>query len=165
MNMFNLVKNVNGVAMTNSRIVADKFGKNHKDVIKAVKNLGCSDEFGERNIAPSTYKSKQNKELPEYLLTKDGFAMVCFGFTGAQAIVFKELYISEFNRMIEYIKDKRDKSKKIKAQEKKEIQDNTRASDAGSTLSKHKKIKSENETEMKRLLEELGIPTYQLELI
>ncbi len=40
-----------GQAMTTSMAVAEHFGKLHKDVLKALKNLECSDDFTERNFA------------------------------------------------------------------------------------------------------------------
>ena len=44
-----------GNPITTSLLVADKFDKNHKDVLKAIRNLSCSDEFHKRNFAPMNY--------------------------------------------------------------------------------------------------------------
>ena len=62
-----------------------------------IRNILESDDFNERNFglvkyfgasnfaASSSYKSRQNKEMPMYLLSKDGFMMVVMGgFTGAK---------------------------------------------------------------------------------
>ncbi|MEL7478267.1 MAG: Rha family transcriptional regulator [Pseudomonadota bacterium] len=84
---------------TNSKNVADVFGKNHRDVLRDIKKLDCSDEFRARNFALSSYISEQNKELPCVEMTKDGFTFLCMGYRGDKAAKFKEGYISEFNRM------------------------------------------------------------------
>ena len=86
---------------TTSRDVAARFEKNHRDVIRSVKNLDCSEEFTARNFALSEYKDPTGRTLPQYLMTRDGFTFLAMGFTGPKAARFKELYIAEFNRMEE----------------------------------------------------------------
>lgn len=86
-------------ALTTSRLVANKFGKNHKDVVKKVRTLSCSEEFSGRNFALADYLDEQGKKRPEYLVTRDGFVFLVMGFTGNQAAVFKEEYINAFNQM------------------------------------------------------------------
>lgn len=66
----------NGVPMTDSRIVAERFGKNHKDVLRAIRSLECSDDFRERNFAPSSYDQPLPggtvaKQLPMFTMTRD----------------------------------------------------------------------------------------------
>lgn len=43
--------------------------------------------------------SKQNKVLPMYGLTRDGFTLLVMGFSGKEAMKFKEAYIKAFNDM------------------------------------------------------------------
>ena len=93
------VYEVNGVETTNSKNVAEVFGKSHRDVTRDIRNLDCSDDFRARNFAQSSYTSKQNKELPCVEMTKDGFTFLCMGYTGKKAAQFKEAYIAEFNSM------------------------------------------------------------------
>lgn len=95
-----------GVPVTTSRAVAEQFGKNHKDVIRAIENtiaaLKETDEgiaFNERNFTPISLKDARNREKPAYLLTRDGFTLLAMGFTGAKAVQFKVAYINAFNRM------------------------------------------------------------------
>lgn len=95
----NLVFIDNHRPVTDSLIIAESFGKNHKDVLRDIRNLECSEEFSQRNFAPSSYTSEQNKELPKYLITQDGFSFLVMGYTGKEAARFKEMYIGEFNRM------------------------------------------------------------------
>lgn len=88
-----------GKQTTNSKNVADVFGKEHRNVLKDIKNLECSEEFRALNFELSSYVSEQNKELPCVEITKDGFAFLCMGYRGKKAAQFKEAYISEFNKM------------------------------------------------------------------
>lgn len=85
--------------ITNSKNVADVFGKTHRDVTRDIKNLDCSDKFRARNFAQSYYISQQNKNLSCIEMTKDGFTFLCMGYRGKKAAQFKEAYIDEFNRM------------------------------------------------------------------
>lgn len=91
--------------LTNSLLVAEKFGKEHSKVIRDIQNLSCSDEFRAANFGVSSYISLQNKELPMYVMTKDGFSFLVMGYTGVKAGMFKEEYIKAFNKMEETIKN------------------------------------------------------------
>lgn len=84
---------------TSSKAIAQHFGKRHADVLRAIKNLDCSGEFGQRNFALSEELSEQGKALPVYRVSKDGFMWLAMGFTGARAAEVKELYIKAFNDM------------------------------------------------------------------
>ena len=99
----NLVENIvelDGEQMfTTSLIVANAFGKEHKDVLKAISNLECSAEFTERNFAPSEYKDSTGRTLPAYRITRDGFAFLAMGFTGKRAAAWKERFLAAFNAM------------------------------------------------------------------
>lgn len=91
--------------LTNSLLVSEKFGKEHNKVIRDIQNLSCSDEFRAANFGVSSYISLQNKELPMYVMTKDGFSFLVMGYTGVKAGMFKEEYIKAFNKMEETIKN------------------------------------------------------------
>lgn len=91
--------------LTNSLLVAEKFEKEHSKVIRDIQNLSCSDEFRAANFGLSSYISQQNKELPMYVMTKDGFSFLVMGYTGSKAGMFKEEYIKAFNKMEETIKN------------------------------------------------------------
>lgn len=95
-----------GIPVTTSRAVAEQFGKNHKEVLRAIENtitqIKETDEgkaFNERNFAPISLRDAMNREKPAYLLTRDGFTLLAMGFTGATAVQFKVAYINAFNRM------------------------------------------------------------------
>ena len=96
-------KGTNNQVLTNSLLVAEKFGKEHRRVMQDIRELGCSQSFREHNFV-SSYNSLQNKELPMYAMTKDGFTLLAMGYTGELAMKFKEEYISAFNKMEQIIK-------------------------------------------------------------
>jgi len=89
--------------VTDSLTVADTFGKEHKHVMRDIKELGCSEEFGRSNFGLSSYTSAQGKNLPKYIMTEQGFTLVVMGYTGKEAMQFKEAYITEFERMREQL--------------------------------------------------------------
>lgn len=99
---FNLYEK-DGKAFCDSLHVADDFSKEHKNVLRDIENLDCSEKFGKLNFELSSYKSAQNKKMPKYLLTKDGFIFLVMGYRGKIAARFKEAYIERFNQMEEYI--------------------------------------------------------------
>jgi anti-repressor protein len=97
-------KSENGAPVTNSLLVAKKFEKEHKHVLRDIENLSCSENFRQSNFGLSYYISQQNKELPMYVMTKDGFSFLVMGYTGREAGKFKEDFIEAFNKMEETIR-------------------------------------------------------------
>lgn len=94
------------VTVVTSLDIAETFEKRHADVLRDIEKLECSKEFRERNFALSSYKSSQNKTLPMYYITKDGFVLLVMGYTGAKAMKFKEAYIKQFNAMERMLRNK-----------------------------------------------------------
>ena len=68
-----------------SREVAERFGKEHKHVLEAIRNLECSEEFNRSNFRPAEYADAKGEKRPEYHMTRDGFSLLCMGFTGEQS--------------------------------------------------------------------------------
>lgn len=89
----------NDRVVTTSLQVAEKFGKLHKNVIRAIKNLDCSEEFNRLNFEPVEYTDAKGEKRIMYYITRDGFAFLVMGFTGKVAAKFKEAYINAFNEM------------------------------------------------------------------
>lgn len=94
-------------AITTSLIIADIFGKQHKNIIQKINNLECSAEFTELNFQLSEYKDPTGRRLTQYDITKDGFIFLVMGFTGKKAAHMKEAYISAFNKMEAEITERR----------------------------------------------------------
>ena len=91
-------------ALTNSLLVAEKFGKEHRRVMQDIRELGCSEEFRVHKFVQSSYINSQNKEMPMIIMTKDGFTLLAMGYTGDMAMKFKEEYIAAFNTMEQTLK-------------------------------------------------------------
>ena len=96
-------------ARVDSLYVARAFEKEHKNVLRDIARIteqksGLSEEFTQLNFELSNYKDSTGRKLPRYLLTRDGFTMLTFGYTGRKAMEFKELYIRRFNEMETQIK-------------------------------------------------------------
>jgi Rha family phage regulatory protein len=97
-----------GLAITTSRNVAKVFRKRHNHVLRDISNItepksGLSERFATCNFISSLYKDGTGRKLPEYIITKDGFIFLVMGYTGEKAAQFKEKYITEFNRMSDFI--------------------------------------------------------------
>ena len=94
---------INGQAVTSSIKIAEYFDKRHADVLRSIKNLGCSKEYRERNFASTLIDiagpNNSSRKSSAYQVTKDGFVILVMGFTGKQAMQFKEAYINAFNEM------------------------------------------------------------------
>lgn len=86
------------VAVT-SLDVAETFGKEHKNVLRDVATLGCSEEFNRLNFEPISYVDSMNRKQNAYAMTRDGFTLLVMGYTGDLAMKFKEAYIKQFNAM------------------------------------------------------------------
>ena len=98
--MNELITVVDGKPVVTSKQVADHFGKQHRNVLVDIKSLlSDSGEFGKLNFLLTTYISSQNKELPCYEMTRDGFTLLAMGYTGKDALLWKVKYIEAFNAM------------------------------------------------------------------
>jgi Rha family phage regulatory protein len=98
-----LVELDRGEVWTTSLLVANKFGKRHADVLRAVEKLECSPEFSERNFALTSAEVAQPnggfRAVPMYRITRDGFSFLAMGFTGRAAAAWKEAFIAAFGKM------------------------------------------------------------------
>ena len=98
------------VVMVDSRWVAKAFEKSHDNVLKDVRRIldqdsGYSEQFRLVNFHESSYWNSQNKKMPCFLMTRDGFTALAMGYTGKKAARFKEAYIHRFNDMEEQLKN------------------------------------------------------------
>ncbi|WP_320169937.1 Rha family transcriptional regulator [Maridesulfovibrio sp.] len=88
-----------GKPVVSSIEISKHFGKQHKDVLRKIESLEIPDDFGRRNFTPSSYINSQNKQMPCFNLTRDGFAYLVMGFTGKKASEWKIRYLEAFNAM------------------------------------------------------------------
>ncbi len=93
---------VDGQPRVSSLDIAEKFGKRHDDVLRAIKRilLRLDENFRLRNFAETLQVNEQNgQKYPVYSLTRDAFSLVVMGFTGKEALAWKVKYIEAFNAM------------------------------------------------------------------
>lgn len=95
---------VNGYVMASSLDIAEYFGKQHKDVLRAIRDLIAQlPPERERNFAPTFFDvpgpNGATRSEPAYRLTRDGFTLLAMGFTGPRALEFKLDYLDAYNAM------------------------------------------------------------------
>lgn len=86
-------------AVCTSLDVAETFEKEHKHVLRDIRELGCSEEFNQSNFGLISYIDSMNRKQDAVVMTRDGFTLLVMGYTGALAMKFKEAYIKQFNAM------------------------------------------------------------------
>ena len=96
-------KGDNNRIFTNSLLVAEKFGKLHKNIMQTIKDLMTSAEKSADLFIESEYPDNYGRMQPMYIMNRDGFTLLVMGFTGDKALQFKLDYIEAFNRMEEQI--------------------------------------------------------------
>lgn len=94
----------NQLAVTTSLKVAEVFGKEHRNVIKVIKNLTAQNGAVRKMFDEDGYLNSRNQKQPMYYMNRDGFTLLAMGFTGSKAMEFKLKYIDAFNCMEEQIK-------------------------------------------------------------
>jgi phage regulatory protein, rha family len=99
-------KTEKGTPVTDSIKVAGVFGKQHKNIIQAIRNLLGSAENSAhaRWFYESTYLDAQGKKRPMFIMNRDGFSLLAMGLNGAKALQFKVAFIDQFNKMEEVVK-------------------------------------------------------------
>ena len=103
--MEKLVIMKNDAVATTSLRVAEVFSKKHKDVLKAIDNLKIgSEELRHQMFYEDVYENR-GKEYRLVIMNRDGFTLLCMGFTGKKATEFKLKYIEAFNEMELQIKE------------------------------------------------------------
>ena len=118
--MDNLVfRGADNQVLTNSLLVAEKFGRRHADVLDAIRELFVSAEKSVKTnnqqlsemFALVEYDVSLNngtggiKKAPMYVMNRDGFTLLVMGFTGRKAFRFKLAYIAAFNAMEKVIEE------------------------------------------------------------
>lgn len=97
--MNELVKIKNNQVVVSSRQVAEKFGKEHRNVLANIKEIISAENSALTFYQENTYKAGTGKSYPEYLMNRDGFSLLVMGFTGKDALHWKMKYIAAFNEM------------------------------------------------------------------
>ena len=77
-------RGANDQAVTSSLLIAEKFGKGHKHVLDAIRELikGFAENSADPMFEETTYINEQNKQAyPMFLMNRDGFTLLAMGFT------------------------------------------------------------------------------------
>ena len=72
----NAVELKDGKAVTTSLKIAEVFGKDHANVLKAIRNIEAPVDFAAVNFNGGSYKDANNQDRPMYFVTRDGFALL-----------------------------------------------------------------------------------------
>lgn len=76
-----------------------QYTREHKSVLRAIRELNCSEKFRGEHFAPSEYVDVRGKKQPCMEMDRDGFTLLVMGFSDPKSMYFKEKYIEEFNAM------------------------------------------------------------------
>lgn len=91
--------------VTSSVKVAEKFGKEHKHVLDAIREILKAENSAVKFFSEGTYKvDGNNKTYPMFYMNRDGFSLLVMGFTGKEALKWKLEYIQAFNEMEQELK-------------------------------------------------------------
>lgn len=93
------VEIIGGKPTTTSLDVAKHFRKRHDNVLRDIKNLECPEDFALLNFEECSRTGANNRPEPYVRMTRDGFTLLCMGFTGKEAMHWKVACINAFNKM------------------------------------------------------------------
>ena len=73
--------------LVDSRFVAEVFEKNHRDVLRDIRNILGTDsekvaEFNLRNFAQMSYADSVGRKYPCFAMTREGFNLLVMGWNG-----------------------------------------------------------------------------------
>lgn len=85
--------------VVSSRKVAENYGKEHKHVLRDIRNIIEAVPATGSNFGLGAYKDATGRTLPEYIMDRQGFSMLVMGFTGDEAKQFTYKYTTAFEQM------------------------------------------------------------------
>lgn len=88
----------NGEPVASSRQIAESFGKEHKHVLTAIRQILVAENSATKFFHETAFEYRGQK-FPEYMMNRDGFTLLAMGFTGKAALEWKLKYIQAFNEM------------------------------------------------------------------
>jgi anti-repressor protein len=78
-------KSAKGNPVTTSLLVAIKFGKEHKHVLDAIRNIIQSAENSAHFYYSATYTDSRNRHQEMFIMNRDGFSFLVLGYTGEKS--------------------------------------------------------------------------------
>jgi Rha family phage regulatory protein len=106
---FTLVEVRGDQVVTSSLLVAQKFGKEHRNIIRNIRDLLANKDVLEiehmfyETLIPDAYGRMQ----PAFAMNRDGFSLLVMGFTGKEALRFKVDFIAAFSKMEAALKERK----------------------------------------------------------
>lgn len=100
-----LVEVKNNQIVTDSRSIAEHFGKEHKNVLRTIDDL-VAQNSATKNMFLEQTREYRGRDFRYYLMNRDGFSLLVMGFTGKAALEWKLKYIEAFNKMEKEIANK-----------------------------------------------------------
>lgn len=104
--MNELVYLKNDEAVCDSLQVAEKFKKEHRNVLQSVDSLIAENSAVKAMFKTAHYRAENGQTYRKFYMNRDGFSLLAMGFTGKKALEWKLQYISAFNQMENLIKEK-----------------------------------------------------------
>ena len=88
--------------------VAEKFGKQHKHVIRNIEKIkeDSSAQKWAQSFHETTYTDSSGKSNKMYLMNRDGYSILVMGFNGKKALDWKWKYLEAFNQMESMLKER-----------------------------------------------------------
>lgn len=107
-NMNELVSIKHDEVVCSSLDIAEKFGKRHDRVLRAIEQIkedSSPPKWGQ-SFHETTYKDSSGKSNKMYLMNRDGFSILVMGFNGKKALDWKWKYLEAFNQMESMLKER-----------------------------------------------------------
>lgn len=104
--MNELVYLKNDEAVCDSLQVAEKFKKEHRNVLQSVDSLIAEKSAVKAMFKAAHYRAENGQTYRKFYMNRDGFSLLAMGFTGKRALEWKLQYISAFNQMENLTKEK-----------------------------------------------------------
>lgn len=96
--MKDLVFISNNQVVVSSRIVAERFNKEHKHVLENIRRILAAENSATKFFQQSMFWCR-GRDYPEYYMNRDGFMLLVMGFTTKPAMQVKLAFINAFNEM------------------------------------------------------------------
>ena len=100
----NLLRVNNGRIVTTSVLVAEKFNKSHKAIVQKIESLINEIQLNLRLNQPNFFEKSSHVDewghtRTMYFVSRVGLLVLTSGFTGAEALQWKIMYLAAFNTM------------------------------------------------------------------
>lgn len=89
----------NGEPVVSSRDIAKHFGREHKNILAAIREILVAEKSATKFFYESSFEYR-GQTFPEYLMNRDGFTLVVMGLNNTEKVIeWKLKYIQAFNAM------------------------------------------------------------------